>query len=232
MFGTRIVVTEPIECPTLLCNGYGEHNIQGIGDKHVTLIHNVFNTDFVIGVSESASDLLNLVFNTDAGRAYAAARYGLDARMLGQLSSIGLSGLANLQAAIKYAKHCDLGSDDVVLTVATDGGELYRSEIARAVDRHCRGRFEALDAAEACGRVLSGCEPAHVLELTQAERSRIFNLGYYTWVEQRGIPLPDFDRRRRGEFWDEIARTAPEWDRQIAAFNAEVGAVRPRQLVN
>ena len=34
---------------TLLYSGYGEHNIQGIGDKHVPLIHNVMNTDFVIG---------------------------------------------------------------------------------------------------------------------------------------------------------------------------------------
>ena len=33
-------------------NGYGEHNIQGIGDKHIPLIHNVMNTDFVVGVSD------------------------------------------------------------------------------------------------------------------------------------------------------------------------------------
>src|SRR5690606_36466105 len=35
--GARIVVAEALECPTLLYNGYGEHNIQGIGDKHVPL---------------------------------------------------------------------------------------------------------------------------------------------------------------------------------------------------
>ena len=33
-------------------NGYGEHNIQGIGDKHIPLIHNVMNTDVVVGVSD------------------------------------------------------------------------------------------------------------------------------------------------------------------------------------
>ena len=54
-------------------NGYGEHNIQGIGDKHVPLIHNVMNTDLVIGVSDQATDGLNAVFNTDEGRAYLAA---------------------------------------------------------------------------------------------------------------------------------------------------------------
>ena len=33
LHGTKIVAVEAIECPTMLCNGYGEHNIQGIGDK-------------------------------------------------------------------------------------------------------------------------------------------------------------------------------------------------------
>ena len=35
--GTRTCVVEALECPTLLYNGDGEHNIQGIGDKHVPL---------------------------------------------------------------------------------------------------------------------------------------------------------------------------------------------------
>jgi len=38
-YGTKIVAVEALECPTLLENGFGEHNIQGIGDKHVPLIH-------------------------------------------------------------------------------------------------------------------------------------------------------------------------------------------------
>ena len=61
---TKIAVVEATECPTLLYNGYGEHNIQGIGDKHVPLIHNVMNTDFVVGVSDKATNNLNLIFNT------------------------------------------------------------------------------------------------------------------------------------------------------------------------
>ena len=65
--GAKIAVVEAVECPTLLMNGYGEHNIQGIGDKHVPLIHNVMNTDLVIGVSDQATDGLNAVFNTDDG---------------------------------------------------------------------------------------------------------------------------------------------------------------------
>ena len=77
--GTKIAVVEAVECPTLLNNGYGEHNIQGIGDKHVPLIHNVMNTDLVIGISDQATDGLNAVFNTDVGRAYLVRRLGLPA---------------------------------------------------------------------------------------------------------------------------------------------------------
>ena len=46
----RIVAVEALECPTMLYNGFGDHNIQGIGDKHVPLIHNVTNTDLVVGI--------------------------------------------------------------------------------------------------------------------------------------------------------------------------------------
>ncbi|TEU19562.1 MAG: pyridoxal-phosphate dependent enzyme, partial [Anaerolineales bacterium] len=41
----RIIGLEPIQCPTIYWNGYGGHDIQGIGDKHVTWIHNVMNMD-------------------------------------------------------------------------------------------------------------------------------------------------------------------------------------------
>jgi cysteine synthase A len=49
VYGTKIVAVEALECPTMLYNGFGEHNIQGIGDKHIPLIHNVTNTDVVVG---------------------------------------------------------------------------------------------------------------------------------------------------------------------------------------
>ena len=51
-YGTKIVAVEALECPTMLENGFGEHNIQGIGDKHIPLIHNVMNTDVVCAISD------------------------------------------------------------------------------------------------------------------------------------------------------------------------------------
>ena len=44
----RVVGLEPVQCPTLYNNGYGGHDIQGIGDKHVTWIHNVMNMDAIM----------------------------------------------------------------------------------------------------------------------------------------------------------------------------------------
>ena len=67
-FGTEIVAVEALECPTMLENGFGEHNIQGIGDKHIPLIHNVHNTDVVAAISDQVTDQLDLVFQSEVGR--------------------------------------------------------------------------------------------------------------------------------------------------------------------
>jgi cysteine synthase len=223
--GARIGVIEPVECPTLLMNGYGEHNIQGIGDKHVPLIHNVMNSDLVIGVSDSATDGLNAVFNTATGRAYLARRLGIAPALLSMFSHFGLSSIANMLGAIKAARHWQLGHEDVVLTVATDGHELYASELERYLRRrHNQGEMTEALAAELVGRHLLGVDIDHVLEATQHERERIFNLGYFTWVEQQGVALADFARRKSQQFWNGLSALLPQWDEMITAFNRDSGA--------
>ncbi len=67
----------------------------------------------------------------------------------------------------------------------------------------------------------------HVIELTRVDRERIFNLGYYTWVEQQCVPLADFDRRRDQGFWRGLQAAIPRWDALIEQFNAEAGVNRP-----
>jgi len=223
LHGTKIVAVEAAECPTMLCNGYGEHNIQGIGDKHIPLIHNVMNTDVVVAVSDAASDALNLLFGDDCGRKYLAKRRRIDPELIGQFDHFGISGLANVVAAIKLAKHLDYGPDDVVMTVATDSAAMYGSERASYRARRYPDGFDEVNAGEIFGRHLEGIADDHVLELTHVERNRIFNLGYYTWVEQQGVSIEDFDRRRKQDFWQDLAATIPAWDRQIEDFNAAIG---------
>ena len=218
--GTDTCVIEALECPTLLYNGYGEHNIQGIGDKHIPFIHNVRNSDFAIGVSDAASDALNVLFNTTVGRTFLSRRTGLDDATLDGLTHLGLSSIANVIGAIKYAKYNGLTSADAVITVATDGAEMYGTELEKTTAQKFSGNFDECAAAEVFGRYLLGASTDHTLELSRIDRERMFNLGYYTWVEQQGVALEDFDARRDPAFWDRLMDVVPVWDEMIADFNA------------
>jgi cysteine synthase A len=229
-FGTRIVAVEAIECPTLLYNGFGEHNIQGIGDKHVPYIHNVMNTDVVTGVSDRATDTLMVLFNTEEGRKYLIERRGIDAGLVAQLANFGLSSLCNMLAAIKTAKYFDLGHNEVILSVATDGAAMYGSEIDKAVVRYFGNRFDTVAAGETWGRALAGAGTDHLIETTQIDRRRMFNLGYFTWVEQQGVSLDEFSARAKQSFWDGLLDLVPAWDAMIAEFNAKSGAGKKRGM--
>jgi hypothetical protein len=59
--------------------------------------------------------------------------------------------------------------------------------------------------------------------LDEAGRNRIFTLGYFTWVEQRGVELDDFEVRRDQGFWRGVQGMAPVWDAMIDEFNARTG---------
>jgi hypothetical protein len=190
----------------------------------VPLIHNVSNTDFVIGVSDRATDGLNAVFNTEAGRAYLIRRLALPPQLATLLGHFGLSSIANLLAAIKLAKHLRLGPEAVIVTVATDGHAMYQSELSRFLRRqHHTAALTETIAAELTAQHLIAADTEHVLEASQRERQRIFNLGYFTWVEQQGIALADFERRRGQGFWQDLPALLPLWDEMISAVNHDSG---------
>ena len=224
-YGTKIVAVEALECPTLLENGYGEHNIQGIGDKHVPLIHNVMNTDVVVAVSDRATDQLQVMFNTDDGLGYLADRRLVPQSVLATLQHFGLSSICNVLAAISTAKLLGLGPDDAIITVATDGAAMYPSERDKITARDFGGGFTNLDAAAVWGEHLANVPTAHAIECTEPVRNRIFNLGYYTWVEQQGTPIELFDARRSQSFWTGLRRFLGAWDGMIGEFNERVAAV-------
>ena len=223
--GSLVVAAEALECPTLLRNGFGEHNIQGIGDKHVPLIHNVLNTDVVLAVSDRATDRLGVLFGSDTGRAYLAARRDVPEGVLAGLPSLGLSSICNVLGAIKVAKHLGLGPEDAIVTVATDGAGMYDSERERALARYFPGGFDELAAAEVFGEHLLGATTDNLRELTTQERERVFNLGYFTWVEQQGVPLADFEARREPAFWTGVRDLVEEWDGLIDELNARAGVL-------
>jgi cysteine synthase len=222
IYGTKIVAVEALECPTMLENGFGEHNIQGIGDKHIPLIHNVMNTDVVVGVSDRATDELDVLFNTPAGQQYLASRHGFSAELIDALTHFGFSAICNVLAAIKTAKLMGYGANDAIVTIATDGGALYPSERVKTIANRFKGEFTAVDAAEIFSEHLGSVSTDSMIDCTERDRNRIFNLGYYTWVEQQGTPLDVFEARRSQSFWRSVRSYAPVWDNLITEFNARV----------
>src|SRR5262249_24240661 len=100
LYRSKISAVEGLGSAHHLDNGYGEHNIQGIGDKHIPLIHNVMNSDVVVAVSDAASDALNLLFADDVGRKYLVKRKKIDPALVRMFGDVGLSGFANIVAAI------------------------------------------------------------------------------------------------------------------------------------
>jgi cysteine synthase len=223
--GAVIVAAEALECPTMLYNGFGEHNIQGIGDKHIPLIHNVMNTDIVTAVSDQATDHLGVLFSEPAGLEYLRARRNVPGQALAALPWFGLSGICNIVAAVKTARYLGLGPQDVVLTVATDGAAMYASEREQVLARDYPGGFDQVHAAEAFGRWMLGAGAGHLLETSLRDRERIFDLGYYTWVEQQGVSPADFTARRSQAWWVGLRQKLASWDALIEEFNARTGVM-------
>ena len=50
-----------------------------------------------------------------------------------------------------------------------------------------------------------------MLETTEVDRNRMFNLGYYTWVEQQGTSVADFDKRHDQSFWRGLHGLIETW---------------------
>ncbi|MBI5494036.1 MAG: pyridoxal-5'-phosphate-dependent protein subunit beta [Deltaproteobacteria bacterium] len=221
--GAWTVAVEALECPTMLENGFGEHNIQGIGDKHMPLIHNVMNNDIALAVSDEATDGLGVLFNHDAGRKYLLERRRVPKATVDQLGELGLSSICNILAAVKVARYHRLGEQDVLITVATDDASMYGSERQKAMARFPDG-FDAVTAAETFGRHMLAASTDNLIELTRVDRDRIFNLGYFTWVEQQGVSLKEFEARRQQSYWTGLRAMVPVWDRMIDEFNQRVAA--------
>jgi hypothetical protein len=218
---SKIGASEALQCPTLLENGFGAHRIEGIGDKHVPWIHNVKNTDVVVAIDDEAVVSLARLFNEPAGRAYLVMK-GVPEGLVNQLDLLGFSGVSNILSAIKMAKYFELGENDIVLTVLTDSMELYGSRLKEMQQEF--GAYSELDAAAHYARYLQGVSADNLVELTYAEKRRVHNLKYFTWVEQQGKTYDEIQAQwYDSDYWTRIQRLVTEIDVLIEAFNAEVG---------
>ncbi len=218
---SKIVASEALQCPTLLRNGFGEHRIEGIGDKHVPWIHNVKNLDMVVAVDDEVPINLMRLFNEPAGKQYLANK-GVSAQLLDMLDLLGISCIGNLVTAIKFARYYELGTNDIVMTVLTDSMEMYASRLIELNQE--RGEFADSDAAAVYGRHIEGLTIDNMEELTYYGRKRIHNLKYYTWVEQQGKTYEEIQRQwYDDDYWESIPTCAGQIDALIEEFNAKTG---------
>jgi cysteine synthase len=216
----KIAAAEALQCPTLLCNGFGGHRIEGIGDKHVPWIHNVKNTDMAIAVDDNDCMAVMRLFNESAGSEWLGKK-GVSKNMAEKLPLLGISGIGNLLAAIKFSKYYELAKDDVVLTILTDSMELYDSRVSEMQDEW--GSFSETAAATAFAGSMQGQRTDSMLELTYAERKRIHNLKYYTWIEQQGKETEELNAQWYDKsYWTRIQDSVDEIDTLIEDFNRDV----------
>jgi cysteine synthase len=216
----RVVVVEALQCPTLLYTGFGEHGIEGIGDKHVPWIHNVRNTDAVCGIDDAQCLALLRLFNEPEGARF-LGREGVPEETVKALPLLGISSICNLIAAIKTARFFELGRRDVLVIPLTDSSELYRSRLAEM--RAARGDLRGDEAPRTFGRHIEGIGADHYMELDYYGRKRLHNLKYFTWVEQQGRTAEELRLLWDPEFWAGVFASAEAWDPAIEAFNRETG---------
>lgn len=221
---SKVAASEALQCPTLTVNGFGAHRIEGIGDKHVPWIHNLKNTDMVMAIDDEAAMSLVRLFNEPAGRGY-LVKQGVGEELVSQLDLLGISSIANVLSAIKFAKWYELGAHDIVLTVFTDSMELYGSRLRELHEEH--GEYTELDAAADYHRYLLGCSVDYVEELGHWDRRRVHNLKYFTWVEQQGKTYEEIQAQwHEPDYWRNIHGQVEAIDELVVQFNEMTGLLK------
>ncbi|MBI2896592.1 MAG: pyridoxal-phosphate dependent enzyme [Deltaproteobacteria bacterium] len=202
---------EPIQCPTLYNVGFGAHRIEGIGDKHVTWIHNVMSMDYLFCIDDL--ECLKGLQLLQEGGAILVDGLGLTPAFVESIHGMfGISGVCNVLGAIKTAKVGRFGKRDLIFTVATDGFDRYPS-VLKKLDSEMgpMGRDDALRRIE----IFHGAKLDYVLEGTPHVRERWHNQKYFTWVEQQAKTVEALRAQSDMSFWIAEQSKAADIDREI-----------------
>jgi cysteine synthase len=208
--GMPIVALEPVQCPTLFSVGFGGHRIEGIGDKHVTWIHNVWAVDLLLCIDDL--ECLEGLQLLQEGTATLEAE-GVDPELARSwVGLFGISSVCNILGAIRAARHYGLGPRQAVVTVATDGFDRYPSVLRRLDEEQ-----GPMDGEKARRRleIFRSRESAWRLEGTKEARRRWHNQKYFTWVEQQGRSVEELRAQEDPAFWVAEQERAHEIDRRI-----------------
>ncbi len=214
----KIVAAEALQCPTLLMNGFGGHRIEGIGDKHVPWVHNVRNTDAIAAIDDEDCMKVFRLFNEEEGKNFLNKEFGVKSE---NLSLLGISGIANMLAAIKAAKYFELNENDIIFTIFTDSADMYRSRVKEL--EQSLGKYTLMQAAKDQAGPLLHQNIDFFKELTYYERKAIHNLKYYTWIEQQGKTYQEILEQWNPEYWVSLfEEEVIYFDELIEEFNKQV----------
>jgi cysteine synthase A len=208
--GMPIVALEPVQCPTLFSVGFGGHRIEGIGDKHVTWIHNVWAIDLLLCIDDlECLEGLQLLQEGTAALEAEGVEPELARSWVG---FFGVSGVCNVLGAIRAARHYGLGPRQAVVTVATDGFDRYPSVLRRLDEEQ-----GPMDAERARRRldIFRVRDSAWRAEGTPETRRRWHNQKYFTWVEQQGRTVAELRAQEDPAWWVAEQERAHDIDHRI-----------------
>ena len=194
-----ICALEPMECSTLFNNGRGTHRIEGIGDKMVTLIHNVLTTDYVALIHDD--DCVMGLELLERRLPLVETLLGLPPGNLSSLEGLfGISGICNVLGAIRLAHHLNLGPEDNVVTIATDGFDRYPSVLADLAER--RGPMDAAKLGGWFESVFRGGSEVDILDVRpRAEKERLFAYKEDIW-SNFGYSHAYLEEMKSQSFWE------------------------------
>lgn len=207
----KVVALEPHECSTLTNGGLGQHRIEGIGDKMITLIHNALTTDFITQIIDD--DCVRGLAVIHEG-AKILEKHGVPAKVAKEMENLfGVSGICNILGAIKMAKYLKLGPDDNVVTIATDSFDRYPSVIENLHERELEVTDNVLERW--FNDVFMGADTNYVLDTRGKEaKEKLFKQKESDWLKF-GYKQEYLDAMRKPEFWENEYNKVFEYDKKI-----------------
>lgn len=207
----KIAALEPYECSTLATGGRGQHRIEGIGDKMITLIHNALTTDFVVLINDDDTIKgLNLIHEGTE----TLIKMGIEPELAESMKNLfGPSGICNVLGAIKMAKYLKLGPDDNVVTVATDGFDRYNSVIEDLHKRYLE--IESFVMERWAKDIFLGASDNNIFDTRgKFAKENLFQQKENDWIKF-GYCKEYLDSMKQMSFWDEEYHKVFEYDEKM-----------------
>ncbi|MCK5761766.1 MAG: pyridoxal-phosphate dependent enzyme [Candidatus Izimaplasma sp.] len=213
----KIAALEPYECSTLMNGGRGQHRIEGIGDKMITLIHNALNTDFIALIKDDDTVRGLKVMHDGIDT---LVEHGVDRKEAESMKELfGPSGICNIIGAIKMAKYLKLGPNDNIVTVATDGFDRYVSVIEDLKRRTLEIEDFVLDRWFVDVFRKNGTEDI-VDYRSDSQKEKLYIQKEKDWLKF-GYKQEYLDSMRDPKFWDNEYNKIIEIDKNIKKMRKE-----------